>query len=203
MEVFRGVRVLVALLFITSCNVSLVRNGVVYSGESDENVLRWDGLYQTRCTDLSIPRGDWCNTCITYGPVNIMNSNMIDYCWGCSAEDSSYFFLKNYYYRGNPKYYIDPGNYIVRNDTIYANIPIYLHGNNWLGWYIYKPYECSFIGRIKNRDTIVDWHLVPPYPNIKIKENYMDLVRPRMLYFIESEELLGLDSLHKSRKLVE
>ncbi len=202
MKVISRIRFLIILLFITSCNVSLVKNGVVYAGESDENVLRQDGLYQTRCKDLSIARGDWCNVCITYGPLNIINPNKIDYCWDCGAEDSSWFFLKNYY-KGDTKYYIEPGNYIVRNDTLFANIPISLPGNNWLGWYIYKPYECSFQGYIKNQDTIVDWHLVPPYPNIKTKKNYMDLVEPKMLYFIESKELLGLDSLYKARKLVD
>jgi len=197
MDIFRGVRVLIALLFITSCNVSLVRNGVVYSGESENNVLRQDGLYRA----LTLRPHSNRNVDITVTTdhlVSVINSTSIDYIR--YGDNSNGMFLKINKYEGINNLG-EPGNYIVRNDTIYANIPIALDGNNWLGWYIYKPYECSFQGYIKNQDTIVDWHLVKPYPNIKIKENYMDLVEPRMLYFIESEELLGLDSLYKARAI--
>lgn len=89
------------------------------------------------------------------------------------------------------------GSYSIIGRTITADVPI--------GLYVWgmrvKLFEAHFTGTLKNSDTILDWRMVPPYPKAPKKFNgdFKDLIAPKMLYFMESKELLGLDSLYRQR----
>ena len=58
-------------------------------------------------------------------------------------------------------------------------------------------HEAYFKGTMLNNDTIVDWHMVPPYPNedVKVNNNFEFFTQPKLLYFIENPEMKQLDSL--------
>ncbi|HRP91207.1 MAG TPA: hypothetical protein PKX92_14360 [Edaphocola sp.] len=90
------------------------------------------------------------------------------------------------------------GKYTIEGNVIFAtDIPITLVA--WGGRM--KIYYANFEGIIKNSDTILNWHMIPPYPkaNKRLNDNFKFEITPKTLYFIESKELLGLDSLYKQK----
>lgn len=53
-------------------------------------------------------------------------------------------------------------------------------------------------GILKNRDTIVQWQMVPPYPKVNMKwnkERFDLLCTPKTLHFFESKKLSIGDSV--------
>ncbi len=85
----------------------------------------------------------------------------------------------------------------IENGIIKAHLPttFYLRGMRQ------KTFFAYFEGEIKNRDTIVNWRMVEPYPKAprKFNDDFKELIEPKLMYFIESKELLALDSLYQSR----
>jgi hypothetical protein len=81
----------------------------------------------------------------------------------------------------------DPfGSYRIKNDSIYAYVPITL--KTW--GMIPRIVKCNYRGYIKNRDTIVDWKIIPPYPKGTSKfilENNKDLFQSQTLYFVKTD----------------
>lgn len=74
----------------------------------------------------------------------------------------------------------DWGTYEIIGDTI--NACIYY-------WYLADGHgimkQTNFRGNIKNRDTILNWHMIEPYPKMdeSFKKQYTFLKLPRNLYF--------------------
>ena len=120
--------------------------------------------------------------------------------------DSSYFLqgLKKYG-TGEKAYAYKWGVYQIKDDTIKAIIYItylgrFLHGTTQL-------LQSNFEGHLQNKDTIIGWHLVPPYPPLamSINENYFKfLSTSRNLYFkkVPIEGLIDPDKvwINKYRK---
>jgi hypothetical protein len=78
------------------------------------------------------------------------------------------------------------GNFLIKKDSIYAYLPITL--NTW--GMIPRTVKCNYRGYIKNKDTITDWRVVPPYPrgiSNFIFENNLDLFNSQTLYFVKTE----------------
>jgi hypothetical protein len=157
--------------------------------------LRCDGLYNT--FDTSMMRcGEKTNQhYITYNSLIFVNNNNVIYSYGGGSLDNTQLSI-NFY--SNPKNLLNSiGDYSLKVDTVKATIPI--------GLFVWgmrvKTFLASFQGIVKNRDTIIDWHMIHPYPtaNPKFNNGFIDLTTPKLLYFIESKELLSLDSLYHLR----
>jgi hypothetical protein len=99
----------------------------------------------------------------------------------------------------NTRHFIDyVGDYVIRKDTIWAKLPILFYGRGEVP----KIYESYFQGELRNRDTIVNWRMIRPFPKANRnwnEESFRHLIKPHQLCFIESKELLGLDSLYQQR----
>jgi hypothetical protein len=83
------------------------------------------------------------------------------------------------------------GIYQIKNDTIKATIYIdFMSG----GAYARNQfYECNYQGVLKNQDTLLNWHMVEPYPNINktIPGNldYFDFLKQPVDLFIKKVDV--------------
>jgi hypothetical protein len=131
----------------------------------------------------------------TITPLTVINKQKANFWLECNFNDAA-FQLE--YYANTQRFTDYVGDYVIRNDTIWAKLPILLDGRGMVP----KIYESYFQGKVKNRDTIVNWRMIKPFPKANKNLNQEDLrflTKPHKLYFIESKELLGLDSLYQQR----
>ncbi len=194
---------------IISCGVSyknrMIEASIVYDFLNTNNKptksIRKDGLYNTFDT---LPLSTWerndlkneSNKYVTNNDLIFINSKNCEYNYNGASYDSSNLTLKNYDNILIPNHnYIN--DYVITGDSIKAYISIGLNIRGMRN----KHYKALFQGIIKNQDTILNWQMVKPYPKIKYKFNDIEeLIRPKLLYFMESKELLGLEALYQ-RKL--
>lgn len=105
-----------------------------------------------------------------------------------STSDSSSFNCKYYketHDRYN-RYGIKYPKFTIKNDSIYTYHGILIT----VGAGQRVPVNCNFRGYIKNRDTIIDWKIIPPYPKDFtkfVKEINKDLFEPYTLYFVKTD----------------
>ena len=173
-------------------------NGAITYKEEEHKpsvVLRSDGLYNTYDTSL-MPCGERIDIHYNiYSPLYILNERNAIYLNKLGDKGT---LISSLSYFKNLKYFQDiVGTISMKNTKIEATLPISLHV--W-GMRL-KTFEAHFEGEVKNQDTIINWHMVVPYPKApkKFNGNFKDLITPKLLYFIESKELSGLDSLYKER----
>lgn len=156
-------------------------------------VLRSYGLYNTYDTSL-MPCGERINIHFnTYSPLFILNENKAVYIH--KTGDKGTVFTSDKYFQKLQSDQSIQGTYSVENKKIKASLPI-----NLFVWGMrIKTFTTHFEGEVINRDTIINWRMVPPYPKApkKFNADFEDLLTPKLLYFIESKELSGLDSLYK------
>ena len=171
------------------------------SGDSVSS-LRFDGLYNLYDTShSSYPDPEKRNFevyAICEPLIFINNKNVI---WESNILYNDYvpLSIQHYNHYLNPLFENTVGNYIFKNDTIIAKTPISLFHPHGMVINLCNAY---FQGVIKDRDTILNWHMIPPYPKVSesINANRLNfLKKPHALYFMEGKELLGLDSLYKER----
>ena len=154
-------------------------------------VLRSDGLYSAVAVEIDTFEQKFKSII----PLNILNNKKATMTLEANFNDVA-FRLE--YHVNTRLFTAYVGDYVIRNDTIWAKLPILLNGRGMIP----KIYESYFQGEIKNRDTIVNWRMIRPFP--KANRNWNDegfklLIKPHQLHFIESKELLGLDSLYQQR----
>lgn len=60
-----------------------------------------------------------------------------------------------------------------------------------------KFVAANYIGHIKNADTILNWKMVPPYPNVNIQWNdyFKTDTAPKLMYFIKNDEIKKLQDI--------
>ena len=157
----------------------------------DVDSLRHDGVYALYDTALSLNSDrKWSEIHNIYSPLIVVNHQNAIFLNYLNFVDSSVLRIETYKAQGNDfsKYV---GTYYVVNDTIFATLPtsLMMVGERR------KLILANYRGIIKNRDTIINWQLVPPYPKVNKKHNNdLELLRmPHLLYFVESKELSGLD----------
>lgn len=180
--------IVIILLFISIMSTHCFSQII---GNKKEIYLRTDGVYSTYNTSVSKGNLEVKADYFTYNHLNVINSDNIIYSNGIGSYDNHFLKIKSYQNR-IPML----GSYKIISDTIHAfDIPISLMA--WGGKL--KIYHANFIGIIKNTDTIVQWRMISPYPNAnkRLNDNFKFELTPKLLYFIESKELLGLDSLYK------
>jgi hypothetical protein len=152
--------------------------------------LRLDGLYSAVAVEIDTFEQKFK----TITPLNILNNQKATMTFECNFNDAA-FLLQ--YYINTRLFTAYVGDYVVRKDTIWAKLPVQFYGRGMIP----KIYESYFQGEIKNRDTIVNWRMIRPFPKVNRNwnEDFEFLTKPHQLYFIESKELLGLDSLYRQR----
>jgi len=174
----------------------------VWSGLVGQNVanpqflLREDGYYNMD-TQSRIKLGFDVNDKIV-SPINILNSKNILYRGG-SDPNGDFHSIKGF---ADLKFlHRLVGYYSIQGNKIKAMTPLGL----FIWGMRFRAFECHFEGIIKNKDTIENWHLVPPLPKAdpRFNDNFRDLFIPISYYFVESKELLGLDSLIEQHRLKE
>ena len=182
----RGKMLLLFLFFVGIDNLSVAQSNVPI--KSNSFMMRNDGIYNDTilggCGRLAKGYG-------TYSHIILINSSQLIYLNGMRSYDNHYLKMSEYF-KGKTLL----GNYRISNDTIFAsNLPISLLAR---GGRI-KSYPANFRGIIKNSDTITDWQMIKPYPkaNARLNDYFEFELKPKLLYFIESKELLGLDSLYQ------
>lgn len=159
-----------------------------------KQALRSDGLYNTYDTSL-MRCGERHNSHYSlFETLVIINTEKINYNYGEGDLNLAPLKLTHY----DNKFLLESvGSYQIKGSSIVASVPI----NLFIWGMRLKPFIAHFEGEIINQDTIINWHMVAPYPKApkKFNNNFKDLIAPKLLYFIESKELLGLDSLFKKK----
>lgn len=110
-----------------------------------------------------------------------------------SNQDFQMYFKRDCYRK--IKMHTNEGVFYVQNDTVYMSGKFRFY---WRGK-IPKFYIAHFRGYIKNADTITDWKMIPPYPDIDLEGNFYLLNRNQAATFIFKP--LQLDSLIDPEKL--
>ncbi len=155
--------------------------------------LRRDGLYSVYDTSV-LQNGERVNEHYKVNKLlNIVNDSLI-HCENFSGYTDYRALSLNHYKSYRVDYRDGLGRYIIKNDTIFAKTIIILKGAGGTQ----NLHEAYFQGIVKNKNTITNWKMVRPYPNANLRwnyDNFKHLTKPHTFYFIESHELLGLDSL--------
>lgn len=164
----------------------LVGGQTISSSKPKQIAIRTDGLYSTYDTSSS-RCGKAHDIYKVVHEIVFLNDSDIFY----NSRMVSYS-LPNYYYR----FYelsaaLRIGKYKIVGDSVFANIPtqFYKRGN------IIKYANANYSGYIKNRDTIVGWRIVPPYPDINMKFNddvFPSDTTPKMIYFVKHDGVKDL-----------
>lgn len=92
------------------------------------------------------------------------------------------------------------GTYEIMGDTI--NICVYYYYLQSHGTFR----QTNFSGVIKNRDTILNWHIIEPYPKMperfKFTEKYAFLRQPKNLYFTPVTFKPFMDSVSEKARIL-
>lgn len=162
------------------------------SNAFDTIKIRFDGFYNVldtiKITYNCPAKGKTGNEIYTSISQVIFYNNNI-YMSPGGTVDNSPFMCE--YYKSIIKWHKDHkedlfGNYLIKKDSIYAYLAVTL--KTW--GMISKTLKCNYRGYIKNKDTIVDWKIIPPYPKGTSKfvlENNKDLFKPQTLYFVKTD----------------
>jgi hypothetical protein len=183
-----------ALVIIAGCHPYKVYkiSGIDLNAIQADTTFRFrtEGLYSA--IDVEIDTFEERFKTIT--PLIILNHQKSILTFELNFNDAA--FRLEYY--ANTRNFTDyVGDYVIRNDTIWAKLPILFNGRGMIP----KIYESYFQGEIKNRDTLVNWRMIRPFPKINrnLNEDFEFLTKPHQLGFIESKELSGLDSLYQQK----
>ena len=184
----------ITLTLILSCNPYEVHkiSGIDLSTIQADTTfrLRSDGLYNTIDVEAEAFK-----KLKPYRPLIVLNTQKSIFMNEINFNDIA---LRLEFYTKFLRFMDDVGDYVIRNDTIWAKIPISLNARGMTP----EIYETYFQGEIKNQDTIVNWRMIRPFPKANKnwnEESFEVLTKPHQLHFIESKELLGLDSLYRQR----
>jgi hypothetical protein len=155
---------------------------------SDTSKIRFDGFYNIYDTTLTHSGNKRNEEYVSDHLVVFTKEDRIFRSSGVSVD--SIAFSADYYRNLKPTYF---GDYSIRGDSVFAHTPIelFIRGGRL------KPFSAYFSGYIKNKDTILNWKMVPPYPDVKPKWNqyFINDTTPKMLYFIKANAVGCLDSI--------
>lgn len=156
--------------------------------------LRTDGLYSTYDTSR-MPCGERrMEHYKIFSPIYILNDSNAVYLSGGGDMGTSLSSIT--YFQNLKSFQNIVGTFSIQEEKIKASLPVELYV--W-GMRL-KKFIAHFEGTIKSRDTILDWKMVPPYPKApkKFNNDFKELLKPKLLYFMESKELSGLGSLYQN-----
>lgn len=152
-------------LLLSGC---LIRNGVTQPDFPDKQSkvgLRNDGVYSLldtstdNCGNKRSLRFEFINTVVFLPNNYFLNTNMNL----INSEEVVWRFSK-FYQQENV---LSQGKYFTQNDSVYLNGYFEFWGDGKCRIYRWAHYR----GYIKNKDTIEDWRIIPPYPKINMRLN--------------------------------
>ena len=135
---------------------------------------RFDGAYSLE-SDTINKWGEPCEKNFVYSPLIFVNDS--NFFWSNYSAGSDSTIIKLDFYTSNP-YSLSRklGYFVQQGDTLFLKtaIRLYRRGNR----VVY--HEAYFKGTMLNNDTIVDWHMVPQYPNedVKVNNNFEFFTQP-------------------------
>lgn len=184
--------ILLCIIFLSCSEVKQLKASSFIDNQIDTTKIHFDGYYNTldTITIKDIRRGDYGKrNCDIYKTIslkifgktkNIFNSYK-------DTKDSSALFCRFYEQEFN-RYKlnnIDFEKFTIKNDSIYT----YTLQLITVGAGQRVPVYCNYRGFVRNRDTITDWKVIPPYPKDFSKfviEKNKDLFEPKTLYFVKT-----------------
>lgn len=144
--------------------------------------IRTDGMYNMLDTTL-LPSGQPAMEHYTTQGLVVFATDTTLYRDNGVTIDSLPFNCR-YYQLYNRK---ADGEYYIKGDSVFATV-----ATTFVVGARYRSFLAHFRGYIKNRDTITDWKVVPPYPKKVTRratnavEN-KDLFAPQVMYFIPTD----------------
>src|SRR5690606_5985067 len=126
---------------------------------------------------------------VTYHSLVFLRNNRTFYFSRAGTRDNRPF-KKDFYNNSMLK---ESGTYKIIEDSIHATIStMFFAAGNRL---IYL--KANYIGYMKNRDTILGWKMIPPYPKIKLRFNefFPEDTTAKMLYFIKNDAVGALEEI--------
>lgn len=181
------------ILFISSCGLFTIYinnpttsfQKIMNEKENYSNFLRFDGYYSLESFNK--------DTGITKEPIFFYNNNLLYFYFrSIFYEKPDIDFLKKTQLISTPsKFYW--GSYYIINDTILKCKIFCLYSNKRAN--CSQFIECNYSGIIRNKERIIDWHLIEPYPNInywgdkKIIENEKKCRNLIFNYFKEKSKI--------------
>ncbi len=186
--------ILIMTVILTGCaykvKTSIQPFSIIESYKLDTTKIRYNGYYNKIVDTLytfdglkySVPR-KMANELVVFNK----NKNIfIDA--NESTNDSSSFSCK-YYQKivtRLKKYNSNYLKYTIKNDSLYTYNGVLIT----VGAGQRVPVYCNFRGYVKNRDTITDWKVIPPYPKDFtkfVKKINKNLFEPHTLYFVKTD----------------
>jgi hypothetical protein len=168
------------------CYIGIIATGmpkfnVIYSTQSDSATigitrLNFDGFYSSHDTSLMACEKKANELYKVVNPIIFMATGRVFYDNHGVSYGLPDFNVEYYQHRG-------VGDYYIINDSVFAKIPSAFA----IGGMRMRLFEANYIGYIKNKDTIIGWKMVAPYPNVKSKLNnyFIRDTTPKTLYFIK------------------
>ena len=156
--------------------------------------IRREGIYSLEADSFRVDGSRKDSVLKLYSPLIFINDSNLHWSNGVGCYDNGLLKLERY--RSlvvNFKHAL--GYYKQIGDTIRAKLPVRFVKAGKVGVVHIAYYQ----GVLVNQDTIVDWHMIEPYPtaNRALNDNFIWYTTKKKLYFIESKELNQLDSLYR------
>jgi hypothetical protein len=182
-------KIFLIILVILLSNCSPVKELVAFdiiNNKFDVNKIRYDGYYTVLERDKHLT--SLCDVVFNHqAKVNINFFGLQN------NEAKNCEFYKNIDKFKTNKL-LPVGKFTITGDEIYAFAPYTLRIRGSLP----RTYMTHFKGNIKNRDTIVNWHVIEPYPHKIGKselENPINIIdiTPKVLVFVQTDAVKCLD----------
>lgn len=191
----RQIIILLIPFFFYCCQIK-PSNNILFKDKGDPLdtfKVRFDGYYNKLDTTIitfdSEAKGKKYNEIYSSNDLVVFNSKKDVYINGGGTKHNGpltceyYNKIVNWHKKQKSEIF---GNYTIKNDSIYAYVPVTI--KTW--GMISRIRKFNYRGYIKNRDTILDWKIILPYPKGTSKfiiENNKDLFNPQTLYFVKTE----------------
>lgn len=186
--------IVLIILILTSCAYKIKEPAAksisfIESYPLDTTKIKYNGFYN-KIQDTVVYANNYKYTLAknSYCDLIVFNKNKNIYITGSLIEYKSALNCKYYEeeYKRYSKYEIKYPKFTIKNDSLYTYHSILITVS--AGQRV--PVYCNFRGFVKNRDTITDWKVTPPYPKdftkSVIKWN-ADLFKPHTLYFVKTD----------------
>ena len=171
----------------------------IETNELDTTKIRFNGYYHL-IEDTVVYTNGYKYIFKSDKTSNLRIFNKNKYLYFNSGKINEYSPLTCEYYKKEnnryKKYEIKYPKYTIKNDSLYTYHSILIT----VGAGQRVPVYCNFRGFVKNKDTIIDWKVIPPYPKDFTEfviENNKHLFKSHTLYFIKTDAVkcLKMDEL--------
>jgi hypothetical protein len=186
--------ILITTVIVTACAYKVKEPirpmSFIETCELDTTKIRYDGYYNKIVDTLYTFDGlKYSVQRKTANELVVFNKNKNVFIDANESTNDSSSFNCMYYQKiasRIKKYKIKYLKYTIKNDSLYTYNYILIT----VGAGQRVPVYCNFRGFVKNRDTITDWKLIPPYPKDFTKSVLKwnaDLLEPHTLYFVKTD----------------